>query len=256
MSTLRPALRFLGCLLGTVVLIPLVLVAALTATFARTAGLRLGSVATQLWGMMLHRALGVHVRVEGPLPPRGAFVACNHLSYIDILVLGATYRSTFVAKQELGGWPLIGPMIRGAGTLLIDRERARDAKRINAELRGLLEKGHRITLFPEGTSGSGKGILPFKAALFAPPAALGVPCVPATLTYSTPGADPALGGPSQTVCWWNDMPFAPHFFKLARLRRIEAVLRFGEPVSGITERKQLADAVRSRILDLFEPVPD
>ena len=74
--------------------------------------------------------LSVRRDVEGPVPREGVFlVASNHVSYLDILVLASLYPSLFLAKREIASWPVFGWIARGAGTLFIDREQAKDVVR-------------------------------------------------------------------------------------------------------------------------------
>ncbi|HEY5913224.1 MAG TPA: lysophospholipid acyltransferase family protein, partial [Verrucomicrobiae bacterium] len=49
----------------------------------------------------------VEVETQGPIPSSGLLV-CNHLSYLDILVLGALAPAAFVAKREVKFWPILG----------------------------------------------------------------------------------------------------------------------------------------------------
>src|SRR5262245_24050035 len=64
----------------------------------------------------LLRVLGLQTQVSGPIPTRGLLV-CNHLSYIDILVLCSIAPAVFVAKRELKSWQVFGWFATLAGTL-------------------------------------------------------------------------------------------------------------------------------------------
>ena len=92
-------------------------------------------------------------------------VAANHISWLDIHILNAIKPLTFVAKSEVGGWPVFGYLARQIGTLFIVRERASDIKRVLKEMQ--VHFAHRsVCIFPEGTSSDGQSILPFKSNLF------------------------------------------------------------------------------------------
>src|SRR5512139_963218 len=117
------------------------------------------------WGRMMCAILGIRVEVEGR-PPRGLFLlASNHLSYLDIMVLGSLAPSLFVAKREIRAWPLFGWMSRGAGTLFVDRDRPKDVVRVGGEMIERLEAGLSLTLFPEGKSTRGLEVHPFMPSL-------------------------------------------------------------------------------------------
>ena len=253
-------LRVLGIVLWTLLLSPLAVMAALLAPFGPGVRHAFGSRVTRWWSRGLLRCLGVHLKVEGPRPPRGSLIVSNHLGYLDILVLSVATPTTFVAKRELGQWPFLGPCMRMVGTLLIDRESLRDTSRMVRAMQEVLGRKRSVTLFAEGTSWSGGRLLPFKRPLFAAPAELDIPVVPAALHYATPGAGPGAAGedggsPHLEVCWWGDMPFFAHFRRLLRLPRIEARVRFGEPVRGLRDRKELASRMEREVAALFEPIP-
>ena len=85
----------------------------------RTVG-RVGARACRLWGRTMCAILSIRRDVDGPIPNEGVFlVASNHLSYLDILVLGSLYPSLFLAKREIASWPLFGWIARGAGTMFV-----------------------------------------------------------------------------------------------------------------------------------------
>lgn len=210
-----------------------------------------GSRTVRLWGRIMCRILGVKVRVEGA-PPRGCFVmAANHLSYLDIIVLGALYPTLFVAKREIASWPLFGLIARGSGTLFVDRERPKDVVRAGREMTRRLEAGIPLTIFPEGKSTPGREVLPFMPSLLEPAARAGVPCYAVTLTYETPGVDEP---PSVTVCWYDSSDFVRHIMRLARLPRVEARVRFAPAPTASSDRKELARRLWEDVQRAFVPV--
>ena len=157
----------------------------------RVAG-RVGATCCRLWSRSLCAILSVRRDVDGPVPSEGAFlVASNHVSYLDIVVLGSLYPSAFLAKREIASWPIFGFIARGAGTLFVDREQARDVVRAGREISERLELGLPVTIFPEGRSSAGIEILPFQPSLLEPAARAGIPCWAASISYETPGASRA-----------------------------------------------------------------
>jgi len=227
------AVSALVALLGRVLLWPSPVLA------ARWAGM-----ACWLWGRGACPALGLRVRVEGPPPPPGSFVACNHVSWSDILTLGYACRAVFIAKVEISRWPVMGWLGRIGNTIWVDRRRMRDTARLREVLHRYLSRGVRINIFAEGGAGSGEVIRPFRPPLFESPAALGVPCVPTVIRYA------------DSRYWWPDeQPLIRHFLAVARLPRSEVVVRFGEPVTGITDRKELAAELHRRAAALYGPSP-
>lgn len=206
----------------------------------------------QVWARGLCRILCVRVRVHGE-PPRGAFLlVANHLSYVDILVLGGLFPCTFVAKAEIARWPVLGLLARASGTLFVERENKRALRSVNRRLVARLEQGQGLVLFPEGTSTAGERVLPFRPALLEPAAALGLPVRYAALRYATP---PGERAPAEVVCWWGDMTFGAHVLELLRLAHVEAFVHFGpEPIAD-PDRKTLAARLWAAVAERFEPLP-
>ena len=213
---------------------------------------RLGAWSTSLWGRMMCGILGVERDVRGVVPKDGVFlVAANHLSYLDILVLGSLYPSLFVAKDEIATWPVFGWVARAAGTLFIDRNDARDVVRAGREMSEQLALGVSLTIFPEGKATSGTEVLPFLPSLLEPAAKAGVPCWAASLSYETPGSDLT---PATTICWYDSSSFPAHFLRLAGLKRIVARVHVSPAPVLSRDRKELAKTLRESVSLNFEPI--
>jgi 1-acyl-sn-glycerol-3-phosphate acyltransferase len=99
------------------------------------------------------------VHVEGAIdeiPRTGpVIVAANHSSNLDVPVLGSSLmprlgrRLQWLGKKELFDWPIVGWIARNGGVHAIDRGAADvEAFRI---ARRILEEGHALFVFPEGT---------------------------------------------------------------------------------------------------------
>jgi 1-acyl-sn-glycerol-3-phosphate acyltransferase len=123
------------------------------------------------WSEHLLRIMHIDARVHG-LPSEGLpgnmLIVANHVSWLDIFVLNTVQPARFIAKAELRRWPLVGLMISGCGTLFIERERRREAHRVNDHAREVLAAGDTIAIFPEGTTTDGTTLLPFHGSLLQP----------------------------------------------------------------------------------------
>src|SRR5262245_53859967 len=213
---------------------------------------RLGARLAARWGETMCAILGVERTIGGSIPQGPAFlVASNHVSYLDILLLSSIYPSLFVAKREIATWPLFGWVARGAGTIFVDRERAKDVIRAGREMTKTLTVGVPLTIFPEGRSSAGATILPFLPSLLEPAAQAGVPCYAATINYETPGSPAA---PSSTVCWHDGSSFPGHFVRLAALPRIDARIKFADAPVRSADRKELARTLWESANSAFEPI--
>jgi 1-acyl-sn-glycerol-3-phosphate acyltransferase len=141
-------------------------VATTTFVFPLTSAARRRAL-VQRWSARLLRMLHVDTRVHGSLAADGGnvLIVANHISWLDIFVLNAVCPVRFVAKAELARWPLVGRLVRGSGTLFIERARRRDTHRVNQTVTDALAGGDVVALFPEGTTSDGASVLPFKSSL-------------------------------------------------------------------------------------------
>ena len=192
----------------------------------------------------LLRFLNVRVRYTGEPPDHGLLVS-NHVSYLDILVLGQRRPMVFVSKSEVRAWPFLGWLTACAGTLFIKRASKGDVLRIAEEFSPLIEQGSVIGLFPEGTSSDGRQVLPFRSSLLEPAVAKGWPVSAAWIGYSLQD-----GSVPDEVCYWGDMGFGSHLLNLLSKERIDAWVAYGSPVEPGMNRKQMARALHARVCAL------
>ena len=190
-----------------------------------------------LWG------LRIRVTVEGALAPR-ALVVANHLSWTDILVLGASRPTAFVAKSEVRGWPLLGLLAHLHGTVFVERGgRGAAAMQVTALTRAL-ERGPTV-LFPEGTTGNGSGVLPFHSTLFAAATTAGVQ--PLTIIYRPRDRD-WQPNEQAAFAWDGDKAFWPHLLQISAAGPVDCRVIAHPPLSGGQhDRKALAKRCRAII---------
>lgn len=207
--------------------------------------------AFRFWCRSLCRIFGIRVTRRGPTPRPPFFLVANHLSYVDVLVLGTELPCIFVAKAEIDRWPIFGALCRSVNTIFIDRASKRALPAVIAAIETTLAAGQGVVIFPEGTSGAGHAVLPFRSSLLELPARMGYPVHQATLTYAVPpGAPPA----HLSVTWWGEMPLAPHLSSFLRLAWVDARLEFGDGAIAGEDRKQLADRLHAAVARRFEPL--
>jgi 1-acyl-sn-glycerol-3-phosphate acyltransferase len=142
----------------------------------------------QFWARAVLRTVGVGLTVRGRLPRRRALVVANHVSWLDIVVLLAVVPSRILAKHEVGRWPLIGVLARSVGTIFVDRSRPRTLPDTVAAVAAALRDGATVAVFPEGTTGCGTAVGPFRPAMFQAAIDARAVVVPVTLRYSDAAA--------------------------------------------------------------------
>ena len=180
----------------------------------------------QAWSRRMLELMGITLVVQGTPPPTGpVLLICNHLSWLDITTIHAARHVRFVSKSDVKGWPLIGTLSTGSGTLYIERERRRDALRVVHHMTDALRGGDLIGVFPEGTTSDGRGLLPFHANLLQASISSGAPVLPAALRF----ADAATGETSQAPRYIDDDNLVVSLWNTLRAPPLLAIVRFGEP---------------------------
>ncbi|ATE66999.1 lysophospholipid acyltransferase family protein [Rhizorhabdus dicambivorans] len=186
-------------------------------------------------------AMGLDVHVEGRPLGRDVLYVANHVSWLDILALGGATPTYFVSKDDVSGWPLVGMLARIGGTIFIDRESRRAARGQVDQLGAALLGHHPVTLFPEGTTGDGRSLFPFRPALFASvaPPPPGIAVQPVAIDYDAAAAE---------IAWTGDEDLGPNAKKvLARPGPLRCTLRFLDPLPPCDDRKALAARAQAAI---------
>lgn len=196
------------------------------------------------WSKRLLHILKVKAHIDGELATQSGNVllVANHISWLDIFVLKAHHPVRFVAKAELARWPVVSRMIRGAGTVFIERERRRDTHRVNQKIASVLAAGDVVAIFPEGTTTHGKDVLPFKSSLLQPIVEAEGRVQPIAIRYRTPEGDIAMA-----PTYVGDTSFAQSFWAVCGEREltVELVAMPAMPARG--HRRHLARAAEHSI---------
>jgi len=170
----------------------------------------------------------------------------NHLGYLDVLVLASVVPGTFVAKNEVFDWPVIGRFVRIAGTVMVARARRTTVGRSVAAVERVLDDGGLVIVFPEGTSTCGREVLTFKSALLE--AALRPVRVWAVhLRYES-----SDGSPAPQAAYWGADVFLPHLARLMISDKIRARVHCAEAAvaNHDHDRKQLARRLQEQVTAL------
>lgn len=190
-KTLR-RVRRLVCLAGLVLLgVALTLFLWLAKTWG-WANMHLAIQVKNWWFKRLLSALGARVRVQGEISQRAGMWVSNHVSWLDIIVLGAYAPIHFVSKAEVAQWPFIGFLARHTGTLFL-RRGAHESEHIKKQMQARIQEGHGVLFFPEGTTGPGHYLRRFHPRLFATAIELQQPVIPVAIRYEhQPQPHPAI----------------------------------------------------------------
>jgi 1-acyl-sn-glycerol-3-phosphate acyltransferase len=138
----------------------------------------------QWWSAKLLRLIGITLHAQGAAHAGAKLVVSNHVSWLDIAAIHAVIpEAHFVSKADVKQWPLIGKLVAGAGTLFIEREKKRDALRVVHQMADALKAGDTVAVFPEGTTGDGRTLLPFHSNLLHAAVTTATPVQPVVLRF-------------------------------------------------------------------------
>lgn len=171
----------------------------------------------------LCKLLGFRLQINGQAPPQAALFVSNHISWTDIPVLAACTPLRFLAKEEVGKWPLIGWLATEGGTLFIKR-RSGQALRVREQITQALRDSQSILIFPEGTTTAGISVLPFHGRLLGAAADAGVPVQPISIGYRRDGLPDAIAP------FIGDDDFVGHLLRLLRQPPVTLEVRLHAPV--------------------------
>jgi 1-acyl-sn-glycerol-3-phosphate acyltransferase len=136
------------------------------------------------WSRQLLRILRVHYTVRGDLPAGSpTLIVSNHVSWLDIWVINSVVGVRFVAKSDIRRWPVIGFLVKGAGTIFIERDKRHDTARTNRYIVHALTRGEYVAIFPEGICTDGREVRPYHASLFQPAVGAGAKVAVLALRY-------------------------------------------------------------------------
>jgi 1-acyl-sn-glycerol-3-phosphate acyltransferase len=202
----------------------------------------------QVWASQLLRIWGIELEVRGkPVLLGPAVLVCNHISWLDILVIHATRHCRFVSKSELREWPLIGTLATGAGTLYIERENRKDAMRMVKEMAGALKDGDVLAVFPEGTTGDGFDLLPFHANLIQSAIDGDAPIQPLALQY----LDSRSGEISMAARFVGDDTLVGSIWSTLNSTCLRAIVNFGEAeAANGRDRRAWSQDLRQKVMGL------
>ncbi|MFD8862974.1 lysophospholipid acyltransferase family protein [Streptomyces sp. NPDC059590] len=225
------------------------------ASFARTVvsallrGRGIGEPAT----LRAHAAAvldALDIRLEvigGPLSvpgDTGTLVVANHISWLDILALLAVEPVTMLAKREVGGWPGVGPLVRRAGTLFIDRDSLRGLPDTVAAMSGQLRSGRSVMAFPQGVTWCAGTGGRFRRATFQAALDAGAPVRPVSLEYVQHGA------PTTVAAFVGEDDFGSSVRRILGAAGLTVRVRVREPLwalPGVDDRRALAARAQAAV---------
>jgi 1-acyl-sn-glycerol-3-phosphate acyltransferase len=207
---------------------------------------------------LLRTLLRVRVRIVGaPMLDHPVLIVSNHVSWVDIVLLGSIAPVAFIAKREIADWPLIGQGAKAQRSVFVDRTRRHQTAEAIEEIARRLTEGTPIVLFAEGTSSDGNRVLQFRSALVGAARdalaqtkpAQQVLVQPLSICYTRFQGLPMGRQHRPVVAWYGDLDFMPHLKEFVRRGAVDAVVTWGEPIAydGTTDRKALVKSLEGTV---------
>jgi 1-acyl-sn-glycerol-3-phosphate acyltransferase len=216
------------------------------------------------WQKLAVRMVGIRIHTEGTPAVPPVLFASNHVSWLDVPILGSVLPVSFVAKVEVGSWPVIGVLAKLQRTVFIDRTKRSKTGSANEAIGRRVGAGDSIVLFAEGTTSDGNQLLPFRSALLG---AVGyasgqdsITVQPVAVSYVGIHGVPVGRFDRPHIAWYGEMGFVGHFYRIAGRGALDVVVSFGEPIpfdAGYDRKKAAEECAASvrRMMDAARRVP-
>ncbi len=166
------------------------------------------------------RVLNIRVAVKGKWSQSSGLYVCNHVSYLDILILSSSIPVCYVTSIEVRDMPVLGFLSRLANCLYVERRSKQNLGLEVSEITQALKEGTDVVVFPEATSTNGDTVLRFRSPLFSAATGSGKPVYPLCLRYVRINGEKFNVGNRDLVCWYGDMKFLNHLWSVAKCRDI------------------------------------
>ena len=198
--------------------------------------------------------LSIQIDLEGEIDTsnNSNLYISNHLSYLDIPILGSTFPMRFVAKSEVEVWPLFGFLAKLGRTIFISRNRSDSLDQKNKIFKSL-SSDEKVFIFPEGTTSDGNRVLDFKSSSFSALEGQNFSIQPIVIVYSDLNGIPINRWLRPVIAWYGDMDLKPHLLKLASLRSIKVKLIYLDVVNtkNFCNRKDISNYLENKIKKVY-----
>ncbi len=207
----------------------------------------------QRWSKRTFKLLGITV-VPHNMPEitgdKGLMFVGNHISWLDIFALNGILPGRFIAKSDLKKWPLLGHLITGSETILIDRGGSLNNKKYMTYITDCLKDGDQITLFPEGTTTPGDSMLKFKNRILQAPIDANIDIIPMVFVYPKKDGN----GLNYDFSYCGDINFMQSLVKILQHKNETVHIYFLEKHTNLQQytRTELADLLHDQMSEFLD----
>lgn len=202
-----------------------------------------GQAIIKRWMNGLTHILGIKINTIGTCIAKPSLLVSNHVSWLDIIVMGSRCHTTFLAKSEVKSWPIFGKLAEKSGTLFVNRNSKSSLSDARNVINDSLWAGRSVAIFPEGTTTNGRSLKPFKSSFYQSAIEVGVPVQSIAIQY------PSIGENNQHVPYIDDDVFVTHLLRVLKSKHTKVNLFFCGPVKNQLNytRKELAELTQKQI---------
>lgn len=214
-----------------------------------------------LWHKIATKLVGLNIRVSGKIPStRPMMIVSNHISWMDIPVLGSIMELSFIAKSEVNEMPGANLLSRLQRTIYVVRDEKRKAGQQAQEITQRMLDGDAVVLFGEGTTHDGNRIGTFKSALLGAAqfalkeeAVENVLIQPVSIAYTKLHGMPMGRYTRAKAAWYGDMTLGSHAVNIIMQSAWDVEVIFGEPIvfDEHSNRRHVTKEIQSQVRNNF-----
>ncbi|MDT8281301.1 MAG: lysophospholipid acyltransferase family protein [Gammaproteobacteria bacterium] len=228
MSSFRKFYR--SVLLTLLIIIGVILTILFLRNTLPTRGISSSTIITT-WSGLVAGLFGVKIKSYGtPLTEKTLFIA-NHISWLDIFVLGHLVPMHFLAKHEVKTMPVFGWLATRAGTLYIERGNNNSAKGVNDEIVNTLKQGHNSLIFAEGTTTDGN-VSKFHSRMMQSAIDAQAMVQPVAIFYPVKDPETEKKAINPAILYLDNTSIAKSFDLISRTSSIDVEVHFLKPISS------------------------
>lgn len=171
------------------------------------------------WYERMLEIMNVEITVIGTIPHESSgavMMIANHISWVDIPLIGSQTPVNFLSKAEVAKWPVVGSLAERIGTLFISRGSG-DTEQVMQAMAQHLNNKLSVLFFPEGTTTYGDKVRRFHKKLFKVCETTDVSVCPLLIRYQGDGE-------SNPVPFVGDIGFGTHLWELLGHKKIWATV--------------------------------
>ena len=203
----------------------------------------------------LIQGLRITTEVKGSVPEDLAtLISPNHIGALDPWIIASHFDVAFVAKAEMGTWPVIKTVTKAVAIIFAHRKNVMKTAETLNEIQERMRSGVSVLVFPEGTTSDGTDLLPFKTTGFQ--AIVGMEdgfVIPVYFHVRKINGEMVDINSRKTVTWHSGQDMFENIWDLLDLGPLHYLIRIGSPIPAAGKnRKELAFETREAVRELMQ----